>query len=181
MTWEEELELSNIKTPSDVKVLTKTSLFPVPPSIPLLRVVSSAGQQALDPCNGAMLANPCKEPIKEPINISSLLSQKHSYRSFQAGTIRGQTSICYGSEHLSSLLPPSVSCLCPSPLSSHRRGFLKTTVVSATSTLNKSLTIRYPRNTISFPVLVKWPQVLLLVLVRGREGDCGEGLFVKFV
>lgn len=119
-----------------------------------------------------------RKPIKEPINISSLLTQKHSYRTFQAGAIRGQTSIRYGSEHLSSLLPPSI----PLPLSvshlksSHRRGFLKTTVVSATSTLNKSLTIRYPRSAVSFPAPVKWPQALLLVSVRGKGGRLGWGV-----
>lgn len=115
-----------------------------------------------------------RKPIKEAINISSLLTQKHSYRSFQAGAIRGQTSIRYGSKHFSYLPLPVNFKTC------HRRGFLKTTVVSATSTLNKSLTIRYPSSTISFPAPVKWtppspPQVQLLVSVRGREGDRREG------
>ncbi len=121
--------------------------------------------------------NLVRKPIKEPINISSLLTQKHSYRSFQAGAIRGQTSIRYGSAHLSSLPPIPLPLSVFHLKSSHRRRFLKTTAVSATSTLNKSLTIRYPRSTISFPAPVKWPQALCLVSVRGREEDWGEGLW----
>lgn len=61
-----------------------------------------------------------RKPIKEPINISSLLTQKHSYRSFQAGAIRGQTSIRYGSGRFSypavPLRPPTAAAAKPSLL-----------------------------------------------------------------
>lgn len=153
MTWEEP-EVSTVKTASDVKTLTKTRLLPVLPSFSLSRQSSSTHRILWMERRWPTLV---RKPIKEPINISSLLTQKHSYRSFQARAIRGQTSIRYGSEHL---YPPHPSFffLLPPPLKrSHRRGFLKSTVVSATFTLNKSLTIRYPRSTIRFPAPVRWP------------------------
>lgn len=59
-----------------------------------------------------------RKPIKEPINISSLLTQKHSYRSFQAGAIRGQTSIRYGSRRFSY---PTLPLRRPPPANSSRR------------------------------------------------------------
>lgn len=65
-----------------------------------------------------------RKPIKASINISSLLTQKHSYRSFQAEAIRGQTSIRYGSEQFSWLLPStSFHWHCPSLRISYMRSF----------------------------------------------------------
>lgn len=134
----EEPKVSIKGTLPDVKVLTKTRILPVPLSSSTLRIY------------GMEQPTPVKKPIKESINISSLLTQKHSYRSFQSRAIRGQTSIRYGRKQSP---PPAI----PSAhlKSCHRRAFLKTTAVSATSTLNKSLTIRYPSNTIFFPAPVK--------------------------
>lgn len=142
MTWKEP-KVSIKDTQPHVKVLTKTRILPVPPRAALFLHVSGSALWIFGMEQATLV-----KPIKEPINISSSLTQKHSYRSFQSGAIRGQTSIRYGSKAVF----PSVNLK-----TWHWRSFLKTTAVSATSTLNKSLTIRYPNSTISFPAPVKWP------------------------
>lgn len=98
----EEPKVSIKGTLPDVKVLTKTRILPVPLSSSTLRIY------------GMEQPTPVKKPIKESINISSLLTQKHSYRSFQSRAIRGQTSIRYGRKQS----PPPRHSLCSSQVMS---------------------------------------------------------------
>lgn len=84
-----------------VKVLTKTRILLVPPQAALLLRGSGSALRFFGLEQPTLV-----KPIKKPINISSSLTQKHSYRSFQSGTIRGQTSIRYGSNAVS---PPPFS------------------------------------------------------------------------